>query len=309
VNSVEAGSIVGEMSFFQHRPTSASVRAHGDVEALVLDRSSASREALGPVYDVVRGNVGELVMDRQREVSDRHVAFLRKSEQHERERREFGVFFSVIVVIVGFDHAIAEIARMPAISITSQGFSWGALLTFAIPLVFFVRYTKQPWSTFGLTLYGWRKSLAESLLWALPLVVAAAGGKLLYQRLGWVDPTEPLFSTQSLRESAMLLPGVAGIVISRVQGFFHHGMQELLMRGVIQGSLARLYARESPWWAIFATSTFFATAHIFISPAFALMTFFGGIGFGWLYSRHKTLLGVTVLHFILHTTTKLLGFL
>ena len=309
VNLVEAGALVGEMSFFQKRPTSASVQACGDVETLVLDRESASRATLGAVYDIVRGNIGELIMDRQRELSDRQVAILRKSEQQERERREFGVFFSVIVVIVGFDHAVAALAREPGISITSQTFSWGALLTFAVPLFFFVRYTKQPWAAFGLTLEGWRRSLVEALLLAGPLVLAAVAGKLVYQKLGWVAADAPLFSLDSLRESAMLLPGAAGIVVSRIQGFFHHATQELLMRGVIQGSLYRLYARESPWWSIIATSTFFASAHIFIGPAFALLTLFGGIGFGWLYARHKTLLGVTVLHFILHTTSKLLGFI
>jgi len=309
VNVVEAGDLVGEMSFFQRVPTSASVQARGDVETLVLDRDSASRAKLGTVYEVVRGNVGELIMDRQRRLSDRQVAILRRSEQQERERREFGIFFSVVVVIVGLDHAIAEIARDPRISIASQGFSWGALLSFAVPLFFFVHYTRQPWSAFGLTLAGWRRSLAEALLLAGPLVIGAVGGKLLFQQLGWISADGPLVSLASLRESAMLLPGAAGIVISRIQGFFHHATQELLMRGIIQGSLARLYARESPWWAIIATATFFASAHIFISPAFALLTLFGGIGFGWLYARHETLLGVTVLHFILHTTSKLLGFI
>jgi len=309
VNVVGSGALVGEMSFFQQRPASASVQARGDVEALVLEGDSASRATLGAVYDIVRGNVGELIMDRQRQLSDRQVEILRKSEQQERERREFGVFFSVVVVIVGFDHAIAEIARDPRISITSQGFSWGALLTFAVPLFFFVRYAKQPWSAFGLTFTGWRRSLVEALLVAGPLVIGATAGKLIYQKLGWVSADDPLFSLESLRESAMLLPGVAGIVVSRIQGFFHHATQELLMRGIIQGSLVRLYARESPWWAIIATSVFFASAHIFISPAFALLTLFGGIGFGWLYARHGTLVGVTVLHFILHTTSKLLGFI
>lgn len=309
VNVVEAGDLVGEMSFFQQLPTSASVQARGDVETLVLDRESASRATLGAVYDIVRGNVGELIMDRQRRLSDRQVAILRRSEQQERERREFGIFFSVVVVIVGLDHAIAEIARDPRISVTSQSFSWGALLSFALPLFFFVHLTRQPWSTFGLTLAGWRRSLVEGLLLAGPLVIGAVAGKLLFQRLGWVAADEPLVSLTSLRESAMLLPGTAGIVISRIQGFFHHATQELLMRGIIQGSLTRLYARESPWLAIVATATFFASAHIFISPAFALLTFFGGIGFGWLYARHQTLLGVTVLHFILHTTSKLLGFI
>ncbi len=92
--------------------------------------------------------------------------------------------------------------------------------------------------------------------------------------------------------------------MSRVQGFFHHATQELMMRAVVQGSLHRLYGDAGWWSAIISTSAIFATGHIHISFGFALITFVGGLFFGWVYARHGTIIGVSVLHFILHTTRK-----
>jgi CRP-like cAMP-binding protein len=309
LNSVARGDVIGEMSFFQGVPASASVRARETLAALVLERSVVSRETLGAAYDRIRGNVALLLMDRQRALSDRQIAILRRSQQQEKERREFGVFFSVIVILVGIDHAVAEISRDPRVDVTSQTFSWGALLFFALPLIFFVAFTRQPLSVFGLSLRGWRRSLLEGLLLSLPLALLAVAGKWAFQQLGWIDAGGPFFTTRSFRDSALLLPGLPGILIGRVQGLLHHFTQELLMRGIVQGSLQRLYARPSPLPAILATSSIFATAHMFISLPFALITFVGGCFFGWVYSRHQTLLGVTLLHFLLHTTVKFLGFL
>lgn len=309
LNSVACGDVIGEMSFFQGVPASASVRARERVTALALDRSIVSRETLGAAYDRIRGNLAELLMDRQRALSDRQIGILRRSQQQERERREFGVFFSVIVILVGIDHAVAELSRNARVDVTSQTFSWGALLVFALPLIFFVVFTRQPLSVFGLGLQGWRKSLREGLLLSVPLALMAVAAKWAFQQLGWIDADAPIFTTRTFLDSALLLPGLPGILIGRVQGFLHHFTQELLMRGVVQGSLYRLYARPSPLPAILATSSIFATAHMFISLPFALITFVGGCFFGWVYSRHETLLGVTVLHFLLHTTVKFLGFL
>ncbi|MEM6927650.1 MAG: CPBP family intramembrane glutamic endopeptidase, partial [Myxococcota bacterium] len=73
------------------------------------------------------------------------------------------------------------------------------------------------------------------------------------------------------------------------------------------GSLTRLTG--NPTGAIMASSALFAVGHLFISLPFAVMSFGGGLFFGAVYARHRTLIGVCVLHFLLHTTIKLMGFL
>ena len=69
-------------------------------------------------------------MDRQRLTTERYVDQMRDSLEKETERREFGVLVSVIVILVGIDHAVAELSHRTSVDISSQSFSWGALLSF-----------------------------------------------------------------------------------------------------------------------------------------------------------------------------------
>lgn|GEM_PF-1778271 len=308
VNQIAPGAVFGEMSLFQDEATSASVRATGLVQLLVWSGDVLSREALGSTYDVLRGNIGELSMDRQRRTTDRFVESLRDSLQQERERREFGILVSVIVILVGIDHAVAELSHRTNVDISSQSFSWGALLAFGVPLFYFVWRTGQPAHVFGITTRGWKRAVSESLGIAGPLIALAVATKWIFMQTGVMDEG-PLFTTKTFYSTALFFSGLAGVIASRMLGFLHHATQELLMRGVVQGALYRLYGRESPLSAIAATSAIFATAHLFIGVPLALMTFGGGMFFGWLYARHGTLIGVTLLHFILHTTMKFLGLL
>ena len=308
LNSLGRGSLLGEMSFFQAITTSAEVKALGAATLLAIRRDTLSAETLGAAYDRVRGNVAEHLMRRQQLISERQVEMAHENRRFEAERREFGVLFSVIVVLVGVYQAVGELVRHRAVNPDSQLFDWIALLAFGAPLLAFAYKTRQPLAVFGLTRRGWRRSLVESLLVAMPLMALAVGMKVALQRVGWHSFEGPFVSMERLYATSILLPGPAGLVLSRIQGFGHHFMQELLMRGIVQGSLHRLYGSRSAAPAILATSAIFATAHMFINLPFAFATFVGGCVFGWLYARHGTLVGVTVLHFVMHATLKLLGF-
>lgn len=52
-------------------------------------------------------------------------------------------------------------------------------------------------------------------------------------------------------------------------------------------------------YAIFLSNLIFSTMHLFMSVNLALLIFLAGIYFGWLYSRTRNLLGVTLAHALL----------
>jgi len=74
-------------------------------------------------------------------------------------------------------------------------------------------------------------------------------------------------------------------------------VQEFIARGILQGSLQEfLTGRSRVLKAILISNLLFSTFHLFVSPYFALLSFFPGMFWGWLYSRQRSLIAVTVSH-------------
>jgi membrane protease YdiL (CAAX protease family) len=77
-------------------------------------------------------------------------------------------------------------------------------------------------------------------------------------------------------------------------------LQEFICRGIIQGSLQQIFWSErSPWKPIFISNLFFSVMHLMISPMTAIVVFFPGLCWGWLFARHNNLIGVIVAHGLL----------
>ncbi|MBT4086605.1 MAG: CPBP family intramembrane metalloprotease, partial [Alphaproteobacteria bacterium] len=54
--------------------------------------------------------------------------------------------------------------------------------------------------------------------------------------------------------------------------------------------------------AIIVSNFVFAAAHTHLNVGFALATFAGGLFFGWLFHRNRSIVGVTVAHFMIGGT-------
>jgi CRP-like cAMP-binding protein len=81
-------------------------------------------------------------------------------------------------------------------------------------------------------------------------------------------------------------------------------LQELFARGLLQTSLDHVFA-EHPrrqLMAIVLSNAAFAPLHVHVSPYFGVlapMIFVLGLPLGWLYARHRSLLGVAFVHVII----------
>jgi CRP-like cAMP-binding protein len=81
-------------------------------------------------------------------------------------------------------------------------------------------------------------------------------------------------------------------------------LQELFARGLLQTSLDHAFAGHPrrQLMAILLSNAAFAPLHVHVSPYFgalAPMMFVLGLPLGWLYARHRSLLGVAFVHMIL----------
>jgi len=79
-------------------------------------------------------------------------------------------------------------------------------------------------------------------------------------------------------------------------------IQEFVLRGGLQGAL-QMFLTGSPnrrtWGAILVANLMFSVSHVVISMNLVIVTFFIGLLWGWLYSRHRTLIGVSFSHIFL----------
>jgi membrane protease YdiL (CAAX protease family) len=77
-------------------------------------------------------------------------------------------------------------------------------------------------------------------------------------------------------------------------------MQEFVARGVIQGCLQHMLSgRHATWRAILVSNAVFSISHQHLGLGYALLVFVPGLFWGWLYQRHRSLVGVSVSHVLI----------
>lgn len=156
-------------------------------------------------------------------------------------------------------------------------------------MAWFLRRHHYPMNSFGLTLKNWQRSLLESLA-ACP--AALAGLALFKFYLVHSDPSyrgRPVFEWHNWGPWQMFVIYI-----------FVAFAQELSTRGFLQTCIERLLPGDgSTTLAILIAAAEFGVVHLHYSFDLGVMAFLGAMLFGTLYARHRTILGITVAHYIL----------
>jgi CRP-like cAMP-binding protein len=298
---LERGAVVGEMSFMDGEPASATVRAAQGCAVLFVARENLQFSGDGPTRHLQAKLTRALalaVIRRLRDMSGAHVEVMRGELEQERLRSEFANFFMVTMLLFGLASTVQKVISADLPPTRQMLFSWAFLLLTFAPIAWFSWRQKLPRSALGLTTFQWHKSLAESLAMVAGVVALALSVRVLLRA-----PGEPLLTWGSLHNYTSL----------EFFAFFalygpHCFLQELIGRGVIQGSLQRFLVNARPIVPILATSALFGIFHLYVSLSFALVTFAASLVFGKLYQRHGTLIGVTLLHYAVGAVSVALGF-
>lgn len=174
---------------------------------------------------------------------------------------------------------------------TTWLYAVGLMVFMLFSIYFYSRKHRRPLSSWGLTWRGAGRSAWESLLVCLPAVVLLAGLKVWLVRQSW-SPFygQPVFNWDFPWWPLALY--ALGVVV-----------QEFLARGFAQETVMRLLdGKHRVWWAIVLPSALFSIVHLQYTVSIVAGTFMAGILFGWLYHRQRTLVGVSIAHFILSVT-------
>jgi CRP-like cAMP-binding protein len=291
---IEAGRTIGEIAMLEGGVHTATVRAVVDSQLLEVDRETfeqLERTSSTPFERLLLSMSRNLVRHLHGS-NDAAVESLARELAGARLRSAMGTF--LLYMLLGFAaYAVAmKILATTALSLTTATVITGPLmLGMAVFAIAFARQSGLPRESFGLNMgQGW-KSVGEAILWTLPVLPLLVLGKWWLIR-GHDDAV--LFS--GLERSFELRLVLGHMIYACLVP-----LQEFLARGVIQGPLFEFFEgtpRRRWFWAIVVSNTLFAVTHLHLTLTYGAAAFVGGILWGLLYARQRSLLGPIVSHVI-----------
>jgi CRP/FNR family transcriptional regulator, cyclic AMP receptor protein len=297
---------VGELALFEDTTRTATVRAHGTVQAVAIPIDAlreriASEPLLARHFLFARKGLVRHV----REGNEKLLETMSRVLEEQRLRLEMGRLTIVIVVCLCFYtfalDAIEE-ANDALPSYTYINIVLTALFVGAIWQL--VARSHLPREAFGLTTEGAGRAIAESVGFTAALLGGLTLAKAAAITLVPALSDLPLFELERMAQAEELWGTPAAwrnwgtTLVAYV--VFIAPMQELIVRGGLQSALVQfLEGPRRRGVAILLSNLIFCTTHLVYALPIVVIVFFAGLYWGWLYDRHRTLAGVTISHAML----------
>jgi CRP-like cAMP-binding protein len=319
---LHAGEAIGEIALVEKTQRTASIRAITSsillkfpidkLKNLSLENSDYAEntkkltDLLGhlqqtvaepPVFARLTTNLAKTLSDRLYKTNVITVDALKKELEHAKTRISMGKFMiSVISLMMFYLFSLKATTAFANQLLSTTLVSIPLILIFAGVLFYFIKDSGYPLSTFGLTFNNWKKAIIESLAWTplLLLIVIILKWITIHTVSSMKDTPLLQFSTNEISPFSYgkLLLIIAGYLIMTP-------VQEFITRGCLQSSLQEFFVGPRRiFLAILISNLLFSGSHLHISLGLALFVFFFGLFWGWLYSRHSTLVGVSLSHLI-----------
>lgn len=218
----------------------------------------------------------------------------------ERKLRENLSRYLVVMVIClcFYMFVLAQIKHLQSILPSPSYVTTGLLIVFMIALITMIFSSDYPLSQYGLTFKNGKRSFKEGVLFSLPVlgVLLLLKWTLVHFVLAYQDT--PVFNFHaSIHVKDTLDAHVVWLETLFLYSLVIAPLQELIARGGLQGALTLfLTGKRRQWIAIFITSLVFSTTHLAYPLEVVGLSFLGGLFWGWLFARHKTIIGATVSH-------------
>jgi membrane protease YdiL (CAAX protease family) len=212
------------------------------------------------------------------------------------------IFIYVVLMITVYTFVLGFLSPsfgiIPQVTTSIKGVA--ARLTEVVALLLVIRLIVKsglPRQSFGLSLHNWKRSALEALA-----VSAVAIGALSVFKI-FLNAYYP----GNFKERELF--NFAYFDYTQITYILVAPLQEFITRGTVQGSLQRLFVgKYSTAMAIVVTSFLFGSLHVATSLNLALAALLTGILWGWMYNRQKSLVGVSISHFLIGNVAGLMGY-
>lgn len=288
------GEMFGEMAWLDDSARSATARAARDTRLLRLRKQSVAAHTDGAVLEArLTRAIARTIAARLKRENRNLVAAHERERQAQRRQHEFGAFFIYVLASYSIGMLVNRllVTRLSGVNLYADVFTWSYLGVLLVPAIVLIARWRIPLDRLGVTLQGWRRSLREGLLASLALGLLAAAVVLVVRATGVATLKPPDFT-----------------ILHKPEYLVHSYGQELLARGLLQGSLQRFFGSGGAL-PVLLSSALFALLHIHFGFAAVALTFGSGVALGLLYLRHENLLGVTLFHWAMGAVAFLSGLL
>ena len=300
--TLSEGSTLGEMAILESSERSATVRA---VSAVTL--ASISREAFCELQKNEPSAFGRMAYNLARDLSARlrhtnevTVVALQNELKSAHARAATGrLIIYTILLVTFYNLLLSTITVLVNNSETSTYVSVTLTAAIAVSLVIMMRSSGFPMWIYGFRVGHWKADLRLTLLVTVVLCLSAT---LIKWALIGIVPSMHHLSVFQLSfghgDAGSGINLAKGLVIALLYGLFSP-VQEIIARGALQSSFHEfLTSKHRVLWAIILSNAMFAAFHIHVSTFLAVLAMFAGLFWGWLYSRQRSLIGVSVSHIL-----------
>ncbi len=294
-----SGDSVGELGFAGGGSRSASVQCTQSAQLLAL-----SREAFEHLEDQYPKAASRMMRNllgatgaKLKKTTDGEVGALKMELQNSNLNSKANIFFSYVIGLLCFYNlAIHKITTLSMDASRASVISAVIILIFGVGLALMIRHNKLPIHLFGLTTRNWKRSVRESLIWS----VGTIGAMVLIK---WLL----ISSVERYHELPVLNFDVGNqkyLAFNFILYGLHSPIQEFIARGVLQGSLVHFFKGENVTLrAVIISNALFSATHVhLLGGLLGAIVFVPGLFWGWLYSRHENLIGVSISHILIGWT-------
>lgn len=297
---LKPGDVIGEISLIDNRPRSATVRAVENTHLVGLRVEDLQKKSKPEVSleNILKVNFAKTMSHNIRKLNVRTVNKLKDQLKSTQKQIQMGHYvFRLMTLITLYVLALSVFYSTVPISPGTAYLTIPVIGLFAMGFYQLIQKSGFNLKTFGLTwdgaAYSIRDAVLISVIFMMPLMIVY---KLLVISFDPSVQGAPVFFYRgflteiSMKERVLLIITFALYV----------PIIEFIARGVAQTSfLMFLNHKNRRWQAILLAALFFSLSNVHISAKFALATFVLGLFWGWLYSRHSSLIGVIISHWLL----------
>jgi hypothetical protein len=328
ISTLQVGEVIGEIALLDNSPRSASVRALTPTKLLeisIADLKSLASE--GSFYNQISSKLSDLVKDIQIKMNEQPIYFslisnlantlssrmrdtnqvtvdsLKSELELSNARVAMGKFMiNLLSVLAIYMYTFKIIEKIASNTISTTAISLPIIIFFAAAVFMIMKSSGYSMKFYGLTMNNWLPAIIDSIAVSIILILCIALIKwltislvpqfnnlsLIHLNFGGVTSTN---GTEQTNIPMLIILIFAYLIFTPIQ--------ELIARGALQSSLQEFLSGPSRvWWAIIISNVLFSVTHLHISIGLALSVFFPGLLWGWMYARHKTLIGVSLSHLL-----------
>ena len=292
------GESIGEVSLLDNNPRSASVRAADDtilLEIKIEDLNAMSSEN-DSISSRIKVNLAREMGKRLRNINETTVKTLHDQLVEAKARVAIGTIICWLLVgICCYVVVLKSISSIASSSASTTLISVLILSVFGFMTFAAVKRSGYPLSTYGITLNKWKRSVVESILFSLLILLLIIFGKWMLVLFHPKMQGEAVFSfITNLKVSGWAVAGDIALYS------IFTPIQEFIARGGVQSSFQEfLSGKNKNLYALLIANLMFSMTHLHLSTAFAAMVFIPGLFWGWLYYRQHTLIGVCISHLLI----------